>query len=477
MKAIATARRIAHVPEEYEIKAHLLRTAAAPQGLYGNEAAPIPDSWMRRLRAAFVNAIRPSTVKHSNAAVFSSASHGPDVDPDVEQLKRKATRLRRTCAKQPRRMQQVNTIYQKYKQIGYVGIYHDGTDLEKLQPAPPPGDRARGAWKAVTAPQGPIGLFLQALHCIAAALKDDWTIHKFREEPFNIFRCPWQQLKHILPSWAIHARTQQASETRACLRGTTEYDDIALASALAAATHEEQRITTYVASGGATSQVYLESFGAVDSTKCRLCGGPHQDIDHTIWECAHPTLQAARRGETAEDTLLASIPIQCIPPSLRIGLPPALQASPTHAFWGEHSEAALWPAEIHAPGELQTLLGCTSEHLTEAQWNAIRTELPPHMQHANARQQLRSLIGHAVLDLNHMPEFVNGVAPIDPNAFSDGSLTDPNAPRWALPSAAAWYPLRCTELSDMENAYAEPFQTMEGLEPENQENELDMQRN
>eukprot|EP00973_Karenia_brevis_P032931 4546891-Karenia_brevis.AAC.1 len=64
----------------------------------------------------------------------------------------------------------VVTVARAYAKQGFPGLYHEGLDLSTLEPAPPPGSEGRSPWKQNDHPKGPVGLLLQNIHMLGAAL-------------------------------------------------------------------------------------------------------------------------------------------------------------------------------------------------------------------------------------------------------------------------------------------------------------------
>ena len=63
--------------------------------------------------------------------------------------------------------------------------------------------------------------------------------------------------------------------------------------------------------------------------RCDLCGGAKHTIQDVIWTC--PAFQAGRHEA---NPLLATMPLEAIPQSVRIGIAPAMCVFPCRPYWG-----------------------------------------------------------------------------------------------------------------------------------------------
>ena len=83
------------IKASYERKAMVLRSAKIPKALYGCEAAPANERLLQVLRTKFTQALSYTTKQRSSDLTFATCSQGPDLDPDVHILVRRAVALRR----------------------------------------------------------------------------------------------------------------------------------------------------------------------------------------------------------------------------------------------------------------------------------------------------------------------------------------------------------------------------------------------
>ena len=98
-------KRLEKVAEEMELlnqvkapygrKAMIVRSAKLPKALYGCEVAPVNERALRTLRARIAKTLAYTTEQRSTDLTFATCSNGPDLDPDIHILARRAVALRR----------------------------------------------------------------------------------------------------------------------------------------------------------------------------------------------------------------------------------------------------------------------------------------------------------------------------------------------------------------------------------------------
>eukprot|EP00973_Karenia_brevis_P036730 5061505-Karenia_brevis.AAC.1 len=176
-KATQILDRIKRLPHSRQHKMTFALTCANSQALYGCEAR------------------RPIDV-HSRSLTFG-LSRGPlELDPYVAIFLHRITMLRRTVTKFPHVWDCFARAAQLYHHHDFPGLFHEDLDLAMLSPAPPPGSEGRAAWKANIVPKGPVGLLLQHVHFLGAALDTtNMTIRSHRAAPLPFFATPYQLLK------------------------------------------------------------------------------------------------------------------------------------------------------------------------------------------------------------------------------------------------------------------------------------------
>eukprot|EP00973_Karenia_brevis_P015723 2151354-Karenia_brevis.AAC.1 len=109
----------------------------------------------------------------------------------------------------------MQSIYEQYKGIQFVGTHRDSVLLASLQPIPPYGEGGRQNWKTSGQPFGPIGLLLQSTHNIAATLDlQDGIVRKSGCVQLSLLRSLWQYFKATAIDFAARALVQAESQTR-----------------------------------------------------------------------------------------------------------------------------------------------------------------------------------------------------------------------------------------------------------------------
>ncbi len=81
--AILTCNKILRTAFPPHKKAHMIRMAVLTKALYGIEAAPACETTLARLRHSIANTINTHTKFTAAPMVFTIASHGTDLDPEV----------------------------------------------------------------------------------------------------------------------------------------------------------------------------------------------------------------------------------------------------------------------------------------------------------------------------------------------------------------------------------------------------------
>ena len=79
----------------YEKKAKITRCAKLPKGPIRMRGCPINETALRTLRPVVTNTRTFTTDQRSSDLTFATASHGPDLDPEISILGRRAMVARR----------------------------------------------------------------------------------------------------------------------------------------------------------------------------------------------------------------------------------------------------------------------------------------------------------------------------------------------------------------------------------------------
>ena len=87
-----------------------------------------------------------------------------EAEPETLSFLRRCTLFRRMVSKKPELLVIVQTIFDEYAKIDYIGIFVSNAKLAGLNSGPPVGHRLRPTWKPGVNPQGPIGLMFLSAH-------------------------------------------------------------------------------------------------------------------------------------------------------------------------------------------------------------------------------------------------------------------------------------------------------------------------
>ena len=443
---------IHRLPVTFKRKAAIIRTKAIPKALYGCEAALMHPAAQLSLTAAIKQAISPSSSQKATDLTFVTSSHGHDLDPETIIFVRRLTLLRRMTAKRPRLLAKVQSIYRDYASNGYTGTDVQAVHQCSTSFAPMLGQAGRQAWKPHYSPFGPIGIILMQLHEKAAAMDSNLCIHMQGEPFIDVLRCPFQELRPLATGLATRARTEASSGKRAVTYTLFEVDAAATQAAYSVLDESRANYRRVAQNAGSWGKDTILKTGYIDNDVCDLCGTNGQNPIHSVWHC--PALHAAR---TAADPDLACISSACLPPTILIGIAPALAMFHEMTFWGEH-------LDDEVDDNTRKLLGITDciEEVsrkndgTVASNTFILTERAKNLinrlatQHGDARiddtrraflaRQCMAFAKHVDYRAINIipPARCTEMAPDIINTYSDGCLHDPSSQWYALGGAGVW---------------------------------------
>ncbi len=83
---------------------------------------------------------------------------------------------------------------------------------------------SRTIWKHGIKPKGPIGLLLQSIHYMGAALNSKFEIVQYNEVPIHLFQTPYQYLADIVSQARMRARTAEAKGTKSINQNLREIE-------------------------------------------------------------------------------------------------------------------------------------------------------------------------------------------------------------------------------------------------------------
>ena len=163
---------------------------------------------------------------------------------------------------------------------------------------------------------------------------DNFTIRQHGEPVIYVKDIPYQHLRPAIDDIAVRPRSIAAADTRPCWKDLREVDRDTYRVAVNKLNTEQQRITTYLSTGGALANDRLYDMGQSDSRACQFCGHHTQTIEHLCWKCPHPDLVAARIKVHPKELDLSQLDPDDLPNSLLIGVPPIMATGVYGTYWG-----------------------------------------------------------------------------------------------------------------------------------------------
>ena len=201
-------------------------------------------------------------------------------------------------------------------------------------------------------------------------------------------------------------------------------------------------------SGGLWTKSSLYHLDAVEDQTCSFCGLTKETAEHLLHDCS-----ALDHLRHREDPALKEIPKDCIPPSLRHGIAPAMDLRLNRTFWGMDVD--------HLPRATRWLLGSEMHRevrQTEAHHTLQRYKREGKERHS-ARQyyQLFKKVGKKGKAEVPETQEVKDPAPEEINVYTDGALKNPLHHFWGLVGFGVRWPKRdpaTSPLSTAEHQYA-----------------------
>ena len=221
---------------------------------------------MRTFRAAVADCLTHGNGHASQDLAFALGSHGSDLDPLVESIALRASRFRHAVAVDQRAREDLQEIYELYaekQQRG--GIYTGQEELQRLRPAPMPGEPGRQQWRGDCDPCGPVGFLLEALHMAGAALTPQWKVVKDKHPPADILAGPVQALKPTIRDMAAAARTEVAEGMRDITRNLGRIDKVVSNQGVEKRGSRERNFLNCIRMGAAIANQARYHMGASDT--------------------------------------------------------------------------------------------------------------------------------------------------------------------------------------------------------------------
>ena len=259
----------------YERKANIIRSAKLPKALYGCEVAPVNETALRTLRTAVTRTLTYTTDQRSSDLTFATASHGPDLDPEMSIFARRAMAVRRFFNKSKANAEKVKCILAVYRSKGEPGMHQHDEQLRDKALAGDPATAERAKVRNQCKPKGPIGFLLESIHMQAATLNDNLTIQQWDQQDIEIIKGPVQMVTPLVGRMAARNRTKRAEDRRFETKGLTEIDTFATNVKHAEGVNDENGkvILRVMQAGSSWTKQLTNKTGRSEEDQCTLCGG------------------------------------------------------------------------------------------------------------------------------------------------------------------------------------------------------------
>ena len=270
------------MPATVEAKANIIIAKTYAAALYGVEAAKVTPAKVAKLTAAVIDVFKSRNNNHNVDRFFATmGSEEKDLDPMVQIYGRRAMQIRRSSCKSSeteKRMKQILTKYATRHKIGsnWPKWYHDmSTEEPSTYPVPQPHPNTHdhaNDWDVEIDDVGPVGLFIESAVWNGLKVDSDFNVWQKGEEPVNILKCPYQNLKKLLHMQATRARTlaEWRRDTSTRMTGLREIDR--KASLVSPKLSEEEKgIVRSVQMGGTMAKQHIATFDQSTDDKCTYC--------------------------------------------------------------------------------------------------------------------------------------------------------------------------------------------------------------
>ena len=144
----------------------------------------------------------------------------------------------------------------------------------------------------------------------------------------DIKQAPRQHMAPLVRQMCTRNRTKAACGQRTEAKGLTEIDYTATEGDTKGMTEEDRHTLGVVRTGSAWNRVAAYWAGQSSTKLWQLCGLQEEGPTH-IWECA-----SLRCCGQEVDSQLAEIDPGSLPPSIKVGIAPAMAGDFKDAFWG-----------------------------------------------------------------------------------------------------------------------------------------------
>ena len=277
---------------------------------------------------------------------------------------------------------------------------------------------------------GPIGLLCQNLADIGAQIDEQWQLHAYGEPPVRVFDMPINHLVAHVHTIALNARTASAP-SRTSYGDLQEVDRSVMRRAAKYLSNKADiSILAHIHAAGEWNATNKHHIDEDEDPACPLCQAPNQTFAHIVCEC--PALQHVR---DLYGSFLKDLPLEELPPAVLRGVAPAMHCDTSKTFWGQ-------PATDYGciSAEAATHIGITNKFHTYGL--LVDSAIAHYDSKYGARKSFANIRGVDYVPKHVVAPSVHGVAPSQPNIYTDGSMQHPKTKAYRLGGYAVWHPNR-----------------------------------
>ena len=250
------------------------------------------------------------------------------------------------------------------------------------------------------------------------------------EQPISMIELPYNHLIARVQLLAQNARTASAP-SRHSFGQLYEVDQAVMKRAQRYLPNDSDRtLLQSILTASDWSQTCKNAIDEEVHTECPLCGAADQDFAHIICNC--PAIQHVRDQYRH---FIEDLPIADFPPAVQRGVAPAMCYDNTCSFWGQ---PAAQLGSINAKTAMR--LGITNR--ITAYGLEIDSIIHAAADNTCARKLFDSVRGNAYVPQSVSMPPIEGIAPVFPNVYTDGSVLHPETRSFRLGAYAVWHPDR-----------------------------------
>ena len=247
VKALDQLKRLRYLPASHADKVKIILAKVFPGCLYGIEGGDLSDKQLATLAAAVVDAFHSNNNYHDTELTIQTLTNfgGKDLDPVSQILKRRVLELRRAIAKDPEKEKVARDIVALYatttakatmlRGIGPFGAsptkwyqpHEEDRAYEQADypiPAGHPSSSHSITFRSNINAKGPVGLLLQSICRMGAAIDDHLAIKQYKEQPISIVHTPYQYLPLLVTTASKRASQKTAVGRKPVTKGLLEID-------------------------------------------------------------------------------------------------------------------------------------------------------------------------------------------------------------------------------------------------------------